>query len=162
MKTSLRLALTLAMLAGGMTLSAVDTGCAKKNKTEAPVETFKVNLSGVTFLRQSTTTIREHNEMRYDLRITNDLPGGPITINRIDFAYSVGSENLGTEAMAPAATIAKGDTQTITVIGHFEWRETSTLPAADAKITGTISWTGPNGNVRSTPFDLSHAYVEGQ
>ena len=158
MKSSFTLALALGLLFGGAGLST--TGCAKKKAPESvePGSNFTVGLSKAELLRRETTTVREFDQIRYTLDLNNGLTGGAVKVDKIEFSYGIGERDIGTETVTPAVSVDAGGKASTTVIGRFEWRETSTMPEGDAWIKGTVYWTGPNA-ARTTPFDLSTAYT---
>ena len=161
MKTSQILALALGLIAGGASLTS--TGCAKKKAPEAaaPGANFAVDIGKVELLRQSTITVREKNELRYTLRLTNGLTGGAVTVDKIDFSFGIGERELGSESNVPNTSVAAGEMGKVTLIGHFDWSQDAEMPAGEGWVKGTVNWTGPNAS-RSTPFEFSKEYSVGE
>ncbi|NOY26207.1 MAG: hypothetical protein GXP62_10085 [Oligoflexia bacterium] len=161
MNKSMILTLALGLLAGGASITT--TGCGKKATPAAavPGEKFAVTIGKVEMLRRGTPTVREANEMRYTLRLNNDLAGGAVTVDKIDFSYGVGDRDLGSSSLSPGTSVASGAIAKVTLIGNFEWREDSAAPTGDGWVKGTVYWTGPNAS-RTTTFDLSKEYSVGE
>lgn len=153
------LALLSAFAVGGLSLGA--TGCAKKKAPEAaePGSAFQVELKKVELVRRDTTTVVEHGQLRYSVALNNGLKGGEVKVDRIEYSFGVGDRSMGSDTLAVGKAVASGATENLLLVGKFEWRDDSAMPAGDAWIKGTVHWTGPNA-ARSTTFDAKKAWVE--
>lgn len=158
MSLSSRLALVFTLGLAGLPLATTSVGCAKKGDTEAAVN-YELTLGSAELVRRPTGAEEEQDALRYQLRFTNSLQG-PATIDKVDFSYGIADRELGNDSASPGLQVAVGDTGKISLIGRFEWRQSSEMPGDKAFLKGTVYWTGPNGNARTSPFDFSMAYTE--
>lgn len=159
MSRLIRIALVLALGIAGLPLATTATGCAKKAEPEAPAAGTTIELGKVELVRRATGTTEEQDSLRYVLRFTNSLQGAA-TIDKVEYSYGIGERELGNGSETPAMSVAVGDTGKIFITGRFEWRQDSEMPADNAFLKGTVYWTGPNGNARTSPFELKKAYEQ--
>ncbi len=158
MKSS-TLALFATILVGGFVTTS--TGCAKKKAPAAaePGSAFTVDLNRVELVRRDTTTIVEHGQLRYILSLNNGLKGGSVAVDRIDYTFGVGANTMGSDTFKVGKSVAMDGKETITIVGKFEWRDDSKIPAENGWIKGTAYWTGPNAE-RTTTFELKGPWTE--
>lgn len=155
-----RSVLALALGLAALPLVTTSVGCAKKAEPVAePDVNYQITLGKAELVRQQLEGVEERNSLRYLLRFTNGLKG-PAVIDKIEFTYGIGDRELGSETVTPKQSVAVGDTGTVYLVGQFEWRTTSELPGQQATLKGTVYWTGPNGNARTSPFEFAQAYED--
>ena len=161
MKSLNPLLLLSALLIGGGSASSSLIGCAKKGDPSAEEEPFLVTMGGVQLIRRETGVTEEQDQLRYTIKVNNGLKG-PVTVDRIEYSYSIGERDLGTETAPSGAVVQVGQTQDIVLVGRFEWRSTSDMPTGKAGVKGTIFWTGPHDVARTSTFSFVKDYAEQQ
>ncbi len=136
-------------------IAAFAVGCGKKKEPEnagGPMIEAGVGMVDVNVKKNA-----EGNDDRWinaPVTIKNKL-GGPITINKIEWQIGVGGQDLGSNSKEFNEQIAVGASGDFVLTNKFTWKDGTPLTDDQAKITGTVTWTGPKGNINTTPLDLS-------
>lgn len=145
-----------------MMAALLSAGCGKKKAPESagaePVVTTELASVGVA--RKDLSGSLENNRMTGQLRLSNSLEGA-ITINRVDFNVWVGTHDFGPHVLEPNVVIAGGQSASVPLQFNFNWKDEMPMPPGNARYSGTVTWTGPQGKAHAVPFDLERAISDG-
>lgn len=131
-------------------------GCGKKKEPESAGAEPKLDVAVglVDVNKHPNPTGPDDRAINVPVQIKNNL-AGPITINKIEWHIGVGGQNLGDNSKEYNEQIAAGATGNFLLTNHFAWPDATPLTDNKAKVTGTITWTGPKGNANTTPLDVT-------
>ena len=135
-------------------VAAFAVGCGKKKEPEnAGGPTIEASVGVVDVNIKKVPDGQDQRWINVPVTVKNNL-GGPITVNKIEWKINVGTQDLGANSKQFDQQIAAGATGEFTLTNEFAWKDETGLVDDQAKVTGTISWTGPKGNQNSTAIDL--------
>lgn len=136
-------------------VAAFAVGCGKKKEPESaagPMIETGIGLVDVNI--HSNPQGNDERAMNAPVTIKNNL-GGPITVNKIEWAMNVGTQDIGKNSKTFDEQVAAGATGKFLLTNKFSWSDERPLVDDMATVTGTITWTGPKGNVNTTELNVS-------
>lgn len=135
--------------------AAFAVGCGKKKEPEnAAGPMIEAGIGQVEVNRKPDPTGRDERWMNSPVTIKNNL-AGPITVTKISWHVGVSTQDLGDNSKEFSEQIAAGAKGTFTLTNKYQWKDDTPLLSNQAHVTGTITWTGPKGNINETAFDVT-------
>lgn len=135
--------------------AAFAVGCGKKKEPEtAAGPMIEAGVGVVDVNIHPNPEGKDERAMNAPVTIKNNL-SGPITINKIEWAMTVGTQDIGKDSKTFDEQIAAGATGKFLLTNQFAWKDETPLVDDMATVTGTITWTGPKGNINTTELNVS-------
>lgn len=135
-------------------VAAFAVACGKKKEPEnAAGPTIETSVGLVDVNIKTNPEGQDQRWINVPVTVKNNL-GGPITVNKIEWKITVGTQDLGSNSKTFDEQIAAGASGDFKLTNEFSWKDQTGLVDNQAKVTGTITWTGPKGNQNTTALDL--------
>ena len=137
--------------------AAFVVGCGKKKEPESAATAGPQVESTVGLVEVNRKANPEGPDQRWinaPVELKNNL-GGAITVNKIEWHIDVGGQDLGNNAKEFNEQVAAGATGKFLLSNTFTWSDDRPLAENKAHVTGTITWTGPKGNINTTALDVT-------
>lgn len=135
-------------------LALFAVACGKKKEPEtAAVAPLTTTIGVVDLNRKTIAEGQDERWLNAPVTVKNSL-AGEITVNKIEYKMMSGTQEVGGGTSSLSDKIAAGESKTFTLSSKFTWDDRTELQADKATVTGTVYFTGPNGNERTDVFNL--------
>lgn len=136
-------------------LAVFAVACGKKKEPETPAgPMIEASVGQVDVNRRPNAEGMDQRWMNAPVSIKNNL-AGPITVNKIDWKFNVSTQDIGSNSKEFNEQIPAGGSGNFLLTNSFTWKDETPLLDSKLHVTGTITWTGPKGNVNTTPLDVT-------